>query len=158
MINPRLVFFREFSVLKSICGCFCGDVQKQSPDVFCKKRCSQKFCKIHRKTPVSESLFLIKLQASASGRLWHKCFPVNFAKFLRTRFLQSTSRRLLLIVGFNAIKLLIINSLLNFCKRSFRFSQQPNPLKWSSIFRRKPLKWSNSNNSPAVADELFECV
>ena len=24
-------------------------------------------------------------------RLWHSCFPVNFAKFLRTPFLQSTS-------------------------------------------------------------------
>ena len=30
--------------------------------------------------------FLIKLQASASlnKRLWHKCYLVNFAKFLRT--------------------------------------------------------------------------
>ena len=24
-------------------------------------------------------------------RLWHRCFPVNFAKFLRTPFLQNTS-------------------------------------------------------------------
>ena len=30
-------------------------------------------------------------------RLWHRCFPVNFAKFLRTPFLQNTSRRLLFI-------------------------------------------------------------
>ena len=30
------------------------------------------------------------------NRLWHKYFPVNFAKFLRTRFLQNTSGRLLL--------------------------------------------------------------
>ena len=29
-------------------------------------------------------------------RLWHRCFPVNFAKFLRTSFLQNTSQRLLL--------------------------------------------------------------
>ena len=29
-------------------------------------------------------------------RPWHRCFPVNFAKFLRTHFLQNTSRRLLL--------------------------------------------------------------
>ena len=28
--------------------------------------------------------------------LWHRCCPVNFAKFLRTPFLQNTSRRLLL--------------------------------------------------------------
>ena len=31
--------------------------QKQPPEVFCKKRCSWKFHKIHRKTPVLESLF-----------------------------------------------------------------------------------------------------
>ena len=30
-------------------------------------------------------------------RLWHRCFPENFAKFLRTPFLQNTSGRLLLI-------------------------------------------------------------
>ena len=30
------------------------------------------------------------------SRLWHRCFPVNFAKFLRTAFLQNTSGRLLL--------------------------------------------------------------
>ena len=29
-------------------------------------------------------------------RLWHRCFPVNFVKFLRTPFLQNTSRRLIL--------------------------------------------------------------
>ena len=30
-------------------------------------------------------------------RLWHRCFPVNFTKFLRTPFLQNTSGRLLRI-------------------------------------------------------------
>ena len=29
-------------------------------------------------------------------RLWHSCFPVKFAKFLRTPFLQNASGRLLL--------------------------------------------------------------
>ena len=29
-------------------------------------------------------------------RLWRRCFPVNFAKFIRTPFLQNTSGRLLL--------------------------------------------------------------
>ena len=37
-------------------------IQKQPPEVFCKKRCSEKFRKIHKKTPVPESLFFIKLQ------------------------------------------------------------------------------------------------
>ena len=33
------------------------NLQKQPPEVFYWNRCSQKFCKIRRKTPVSESLF-----------------------------------------------------------------------------------------------------
>ena len=39
--------------------------------------------------------FLIKLQALKKG-LWHRCFTVNFAKFLRTPFLHNTYGRLLL--------------------------------------------------------------
>ena len=31
-------------------------------------------------------------------RFWHRCFPVNFAKFWRALFTQNTSGRLLLIV------------------------------------------------------------
>ena len=65
------------------------DNHKQPPEVFCKKRCSWKFRKIRSKTSVPESLCLSK------KRLWHKCFTVNFAKFLRTPFLQNTSGRLL---------------------------------------------------------------
>ena len=33
------------------------------------------------------------------NRLWCMCFPVNFEKFIRTPFLQSTSGRLLLNVA-----------------------------------------------------------
>ena len=47
--------------------------------------------------------FLIKLQTLClrpatllKKRLWHRCFPVKFAKFLRTAFLQNTSGRILL--------------------------------------------------------------
>ena len=52
---------------------FTWKFQKQSPEVFCKKRCSWDFHKIYKKTPVPESLFF-----------WKRCFPVNLAKFLRT--------------------------------------------------------------------------
>ena len=34
-------------------------------------------------------------------RLWHRCFPVSFAKFLRTPFLQNTSGWLLLQMFIN---------------------------------------------------------
>ena len=32
-------------------------------------------------------------------RLWHRCFPVNFVKFLRTPFRQNTSGGRLLLTG-----------------------------------------------------------
>ena len=42
-----------------------------------------------------ETLFLIKFRPQPATllkkRLWHRCFPVNFVKFLRTLFLQNTS-------------------------------------------------------------------
>ena len=42
------------------------------------------------------SLFLNKVTGLRAAtllkkKLWHKCFPVNFAKFLRTPYLQNTS-------------------------------------------------------------------
>ena len=62
-------------------------------------RCSWKFCKFIRKANSSgkhlcRSLFLIKLQTSGNSikkKLQHRCFPVKFAKFLRTTFLQKSS-------------------------------------------------------------------
>ena len=49
-----------------------------------------------------QSLFFNKVaglrpETLLKKRLWHKCFPVNFAKFLRTPFLQNTSGRLLVL-------------------------------------------------------------
>ena len=38
----------------------------------------------------------VKFTTLLKKRLWHRCFPVNFEKFLRTLFQQSTSGRLLL--------------------------------------------------------------
>ena len=72
--------------------------QKQPPDVFYENRCSKKFHKIYSKH-LCQSLFLIKFQVWSNfikKRLWHKCFPVNFAKSLRTSFWQNTSGRLIL--------------------------------------------------------------
>ena len=48
-----------------------------------------------------QSLFFNKATDLRSATLlkkkfWHRCFPVNFAKFLRTLFLQNTPGRLLL--------------------------------------------------------------
>ena len=45
-------------------------------------------------------LFLPEACNFIKKRLWHRGFPVNFGKFLRTPFLQSTFWRLLLSVCF----------------------------------------------------------
>ena len=64
--------------------------QKQSPRGALLKRCSKKFPKTHRKTPVLESLFYKfadpRPATLLKERLWHRSFPENFAKFLRTPF------------------------------------------------------------------------
>ena len=36
-------------------------------------------------------------------RLWRKCFPLNFVKFLRTPLLRNTSGQLLLLFGFHSL-------------------------------------------------------
>ena len=45
-----------------------GRRQKQPPEVFCKKG------------------VLIRPGTAFKKRVWHRCFPVNFVKFLRTPF------------------------------------------------------------------------
>ena len=53
-------------------------------DGFCKKAVLRNFKKCTGKH-LCQSLFLNK---ATSLRLWHRCFPVNFVKFLRTPFLK----------------------------------------------------------------------
>ena len=72
--------------------------QKGPPEVFFKKgvlnnsqESTQKFTGRH----LCRSLFFDKVAGLGSTtlfrkRLWHRSFPENFAKFLRTPFLQST--------------------------------------------------------------------
>ena len=74
--------------------------RKQPPEVFYKKGVLENFAKFTAKH-LCQSLFLNKIAGLRSAillkkRLWHRCFPANFAKFSRTPFLQNTSGRLLL--------------------------------------------------------------
>ena len=60
-----------------------------------------------------QSLFFNKVEGLSPAtlikkRLWHRCFPVNFMKFLRTPFLQNTSRLLLkTAVSFTEARLIL---------------------------------------------------
>ena len=69
-------------------------------EVFCKKCVLRNFTKFTGKH-LCQSLFFNKLTGLRTTtllkkRLWHRCFPVNFAKFLRTPFLAEHLQWLLL--------------------------------------------------------------
>ena len=83
-VLARNFFFRSLFILclKLLFRKCVTYVLKQPPEVFC--RCSWKFHKIHRKTPEPESLRPATL---IKKRLWPRCLPVNFVKFLRTAFI-----------------------------------------------------------------------
>ena len=51
------------------------------PDVFCKKGFLRNFPKFTGKH------LCLRLATFLKKRLWHRCFPVKFSKFLRTPFL-----------------------------------------------------------------------
>ena len=55
------------------------------PEVFYKKKCSEKIRKIHRKTPVLESLFNKIVDVRPED-----CFHVNFANFFTKPFFVET--------------------------------------------------------------------
>ena len=65
-------------------------VQKQPQEVFCKRGVLGNFAKFIGKH-LCQSLSFNKVATLLKERLWHRCFPVNFAKFLRIPFLQKTS-------------------------------------------------------------------
>ena len=63
-------------------------------EVFCKKGVLRNFTKFTGKH-MCQSLFFNKVAGLRPAtllkkRLWHKCFPVNFVKFLRTPFFHRT--------------------------------------------------------------------
>ena len=62
------------------------------PELFCKKGVLKDFTKFTGKH-LCQSLFFNKVAGLRPAtlfkkRLWHRCFPVNFAKFLRTPFFK----------------------------------------------------------------------
>ena len=89
-----------FTSIQYFFGVMLNKVQKQSLEVFCKKGVLKNFAKSTGKR-LCQSLFFNKVPGLRSAtllkrRLWHRCFPANFAKFLRTSLVQNTPWRLLL--------------------------------------------------------------
>ena len=81
LLNLRIIFQTE--------------VQKQLKELFCRKPVVRNFTKSTGKH-VCQSLFFnevagLRPATLLKKRLWRRCFLVNFAKFVRTLFLQNTS-------------------------------------------------------------------
>ena len=75
------------------------------PKMSCKKGVLKSFAKFTGKH-LYQSLFFnkvvgLRFATLLKKRFWHRCFLVNFAKFLRTPFLHNTSWRLLLHLAKN---------------------------------------------------------
>ena len=64
-------------------------LQKQPLEVLCKKVVLKNFVNF-----IGKVFFLVSLKG-----LWHRCFPVKFAKFLRTSILKNICEQLLLILS-----------------------------------------------------------
>ena len=77
------------------------------PEVFSKKDVLKTFAKFTGKH-LCQSLFFNKVATATATllkkRLWHRCFSVNFVKFLRTLFLTEHLRWLLLRIGKKRVK------------------------------------------------------
>ena len=54
----------------------------------CKNSVLDSFAKIHKKASMSE-FFIKKYYWLIKNKLQHRCFPVNFDKFLRTPILKT---------------------------------------------------------------------
>ena len=120
-------FFILYLCLIQLKSCNCIKIEKQPPEVFCKKGVSKNFTKFTGKH-LCQSLFLNKVADLSTAtllkrRLWYRCFPVNFAKYLRTSFSQNTSSAWCLVNtsgAYSTLSLLFtlcLHFLLNFRRR-----------------------------------------
>ena len=84
--------------------------RRSHPEVFRKKSVLKNFAKFSGKH-LCQSLFFnevagLRPAILLKNRLWHRCFPVNFAKFLKTPFFMETSGGLLLVICRNEFRTL----------------------------------------------------
>ena len=91
-------------------------------EVFCKKGVLRNFAKFTGKH-LCQSLFFNKVACLRPAtllkmRLWHRCFLVNFAKFLRTSFLQNISSSCFCYYQ-DVLLIVIINCFIGFLKDNF---------------------------------------
>ena len=69
---------------------FALEYRSSRSEVFCRKGVLRNLAKFTGKHPCQSLTSQILCNFIKKKRLWQRCFPVNFAKFLRTSFLQNT--------------------------------------------------------------------
>ena len=94
----------SFKIMKNLQECFCAGVvfyRSSCLEIFCRKGFLRNVAKFTGKH-LCQSLFFTKVAGLrlrpatlVNKRLWHRCFPVNFGKFLRTSFFTEHLRWLL---------------------------------------------------------------
>ena len=95
-------------------------------------------------------------------RLWHKCFPLNLAKFVRTPFLQNNSGRLLLALAFQKQTPEVFYEkfhkihrktplVCEIFKYTFFYRTALDDCFW--LFRATLLKWGTANSVWKTSDE-----
>ena len=92
-------FFKNIYLLQAVKFCINDYLHVETVIQRCslRKGVLRNFAKFTGKH-LCQSLFFNKVATLLKKRLWHRCPPVNFAKFLRTPFLQNSSGRLLLVL------------------------------------------------------------
>ena len=77
-------------------------MNRSSHRKFSAKKCVHRIFSKFKEKHMCQGLFFNKVAGLTlfKKRLWHRCFPVNFEKFLRTPCLKNTSGRLLLYKWF----------------------------------------------------------
>ena len=90
--NKNIINYKKYKKYNKFLNLDIYTFQKQPPEVFYKKKL---FLQNSQENTCARVYFFKTL---LKQRLWHGCFPVNFVKFLRTRFFHNTYRRLPLCV------------------------------------------------------------
>ena len=66
--------------------CYSAISRSSRPEVFCKKDVFRNFTKFTGKHLCQGAFFNKVAAATLLKKIWHRCFPVNFVKFLKTPF------------------------------------------------------------------------
>ena len=90
--------------------------------VFCKKGVLKNFTEFTGKhlcqSPFFSKVAGLRPATLSKKRLWHRCFPVNFAKFLRNLFLPNTFGDCFWV---NQTKFIFVHTNINSIRNKFEF-------------------------------------